>query len=57
MGRSEGKDHLEDLGLDGSILKWMFNKIELPQRRRSLVSATVNLRITQNDRDFLAKTS
>jgi len=27
VGRSEGKDHLEDLGLDGrTTLKWIFKK-------------------------------
>ena len=43
VGRSEGKEHLEDLGLDGrAILKWIFKKrdggmnwIDLSQDRES----------------------
>jgi hypothetical protein len=46
VGRPEEKDHLEALGVDGSILKWMFNKTELPQRWWPVVSVTVNLRIS-----------
>jgi hypothetical protein len=26
VGRPDGKNHLEDLGVDGRILKWIFKK-------------------------------
>jgi hypothetical protein len=55
-GKSEGKNHLEGLGVDGRIiLKWIFKKrdggmdgIDLVQNRdswRALVNAVMNLRV------------
>jgi len=26
VGKTEGQNHLEDLGIDGRILKWIFKK-------------------------------
>jgi hypothetical protein len=58
VGKTEGKSHLGDLGLDGRIiLRWIFRKwvvcgdmdwIELAQDRdrwRALVYAVMNLRV------------
>jgi hypothetical protein len=28
VGRPEGRNHLEDLGVDGIILKWIFKKCD-----------------------------
>ena len=53
-GNLRGGEHLEDPGIDGRILKWIFNKwnggmdwIDLPHDRegwRTLVNAVMNLR-------------
>ena len=59
MGKTEGKNHLENLGLDGRlILKWVFKKcdggvgwIDLAQytdKNRRHVNAVINLRVPQN---------
>jgi hypothetical protein len=56
VGRPEGRNHLEDPGVDGSIiLKWIFKKwdggmdwIDMAQDRdrwRSLLNAVMNLRV------------
>ena len=56
MGKPEGKNHLEDTGVDRSIiLKWIFNKwgggmdwIVQAQNRdrwRAFVNAVMNLRV------------
>ena len=56
MGKPEGKNHLEDPGVDGRIIRWIFRKwdvggmdwIELAQDRdrwRALVNAVMNLRV------------
>ena len=57
MRKPEGKNHLEDPGLDGRIiLRWIFRKwdvggmdwIEIAQDRdrwRALVNAVMNLRV------------
>jgi hypothetical protein len=58
MGRRDGKNHLEDIEVDGRIiLKWIFKKwnggmdwIALAQDRdrwRALVNAVMNFRVTQ----------
>jgi len=56
VGKSEGKDHLENPGVDGSmIFRWILRKwdvgmdwIDLAQDRdrwRALVKAAINLRV------------
>jgi hypothetical protein len=56
VGRPEGRNHLEDPGIDGRIiLKWIFRKwdggmdwIDITQDRdrwRALVNAVMNLRV------------
>jgi hypothetical protein len=62
--RAQGKNHLENLGVDGRIiLTWILNKlfgeayrIDLAQDRnrwRALVNTIMNLRFPQNAGNFL----
>jgi hypothetical protein len=58
VGKSEGKDHLEDLDIGGRIiLEWISDRmggidwIDLAQDRdqwRALVNTVMNLRVPQN---------
>jgi hypothetical protein len=61
-GNLRKRDHLEDPGIDGMILKWIFKKdggmdwIDLAQDRdrwRALVNAVMNLLVPQNTENFL----
>jgi hypothetical protein len=55
MGKPKRKGHLEDLGLDGRILKWLLNKhnggvifinlIQGRDRRSAFVDTVMNLRV------------
>ena len=59
------RDHLEDPGLDGTILRWIFRKfdrgggmdyVDLVQDRdncRALLNAVMNLWVSQNVGNFL----
>jgi hypothetical protein len=59
-------DHLEDPGIDGRILKWIFERLDggggmdwinLAQDRdrwRALVNAVMNLRVPQNAGNFVS---
>jgi hypothetical protein len=64
VGKPDGRNHLEDLGLDGRVLlKWIFKHwnvsidwIDLAQDRnrwRSVVKVAMNLRISKNEGKFL----
>jgi hypothetical protein len=54
VGKSEGKNHLEDPGVDGSILSWIYRKWNVGEmdwievvldRWRAPVIAVLNLRV------------
>jgi len=62
-GNLKERDHLGDPGVDRTILRWIFRKldagdmdwIELAQDRdrwQALVNAVMNLRVPQNARNF-----
>jgi len=66
VGKPEGKNHLEDAGIDGRIiLRWIFRKchggggiewIDLAgvrDRWRAVVNAAMNLCVPSNTGDFL----
>jgi len=51
-GNLRERDHLEDTGVDGRILKFIFKKwIDLAQDRN--VNALMNLQVPQNPGNFL----
>jgi hypothetical protein len=46
VGKPEGRNHLEDRGVDGRIiLKWIFERLGGGDRWRALVYAVMNLRV------------
>jgi hypothetical protein len=61
LGKPGGKSHLEEVGVDGSIiLKWITKQWNRwhgmahdMDRWRAFVCAVMNLRILQNSGDFL----
>ena len=64
VGKPERKNHFEDPGVDGRIiLRWIFKKWDMRTwagslwlrqgRRRVLVKAVMNIRVSYNARNFL----
>ena len=54
VGKPEGRNHLEDTGVDGKImLKWIFERLDggaltgpMRLRWRAIVNAVMNLRVS-----------